>query len=808
MVSLLHAQITTVQSGNWSDGSTWAFGAIPTQTEDVIIASEHVVTVDIQTASCKSVSFGDNNSKLAMGDGSILNVYGNFTLATTTHTAFSAWGVNAKVRFTGSEIQKLSGWSTSAFSTSFQYLLVDKSDGKLTTDSTNMRLGIGDTLEVLNGTFELGYQDDIESRTFSGSATSATFIIHPNGNFNMIGSTSHIRRASNTSIALSRTGTLHVYGIATIRTTSTNRVNFDNVIIYPGGRLSAASFSTSNPGIFNPDTVIVQAGGELRVVSTTSFWEPSATVILEQSGEYRITASTAENAFPQNFINTGTVRYASTSAQTVKDMDYHSIEFSFEGTKTWTLADSRFVADTFEINNSVPVLLTATSPFNITVNKVLRLTTGSIENNDPNANIKLANNAEISRATGVILSPPLFEDTWNVRYTSTTASVTTGAELPENSEVNNLYIFSTDQTVTLGGNIKVRGNLTLSAGTFDNDGELNNKTLTIGNGSTIRRAAGQLSQIPSFEGTANIEYISTLYEVTTDNEIPNNNAIINNFTLTGTKGVILGKDVYVNGELKLEGSSLFTDVYKVTLGSNATLIETVGGIVSGKIATSRILSQGVLDMLGGLGLEINALGGAPGVTYIERLNNPRPDVFGGRRHFVINPTNNIGLNAEMKLHYFDHEVSYLNEANLVLYKSTNNGIDWTKEGGAIDTLQNFITLSGINSFSTWALNDKDSAVVGIKSNIEVPSIFSLSQNYPNPFNPSTIINFTVPENSFITLQVYNSLGELVATLFNNMAEVGKIYSLNFDARGFSSGMYFARLSSNNNSIVKKMVLIK
>lgn len=808
IISIVNGQITTVQSGNWSEGSTWAFGVVPNSNEDVVIANDHIVTVNIESAECKSISFGNNNSKLALNIGSLLSVYGNFSLASTTHNAFSAWGENAKIRFTGSEIQKLIGWSTSAFSTSFQYLLVDKSDGKLTTDSTNMRLGLGDTLEVLNGTFELGYQDDIESRTFSGSATSTTFIIQPNGNFNMVGSTSHIRRASNTSIALSRTGTLHVHGIATLRTTSTNRVNFDNVIVYSGGRLGATSFSSSNPGIFNPNQVTVKSGGELRVGSTTSFWEPSASVILEQGGEYRITVSTAENAFPLNFVNNGTVRYASSSAQTVKDMDYHSIEFSFEGLKTWNLANNRVVADSLEINNTASVVLTASTPYTVTVYKVLRLTTGSIDNTSPNANLRIANNAEISRATGEILATPLYEEEWNARYTSTTASVTTGPELPNNAQLNNLSIFSTEQTVTLGSNIKVNGNLTLSAGTFDNDGESNDKTLTLGNGATIRRAAGSLSQIPNFEGSANIEYISTLYEVTTGNEVPDNNNIINNILVTGSKGIILGKDVYVNGELKLEGSSLSTDIYKITLGSNASLSETPNGIVVGKVITSRTLGQGVNNLLGGIGLEINPLGGAPGLTTIERLNNARPDVYGSKRHFYITPANNSGLNAEIKFHYFDFEVAHLNEANLVLYKSTNNGVDWTKEGGLIDTVANYVTLSGVNNFSVWTLNDKDSAVVGVKDNSVIPNTFSLLQNYPNPFNPSTTLKFSVSKNDFITLNVYSSLGELVSTLYNDNADMGKVYTVNFDAKEFSSGMYFARLSSSNNSLVVKMILIK
>ena len=81
--------------------------------------------------------------------------------------------------------------------------------------------------------------------------------------------------------------------------------------------------------------------------------------------------------------------------------------------------------------------------------------------------------------------------------------------------------------------------------------------------------------------------------------------------------------------------------------------------------------------------------------------------------------------------------------------------------------------------------------------------FYLSDAYPNPFNPSTKISFSVVENSNTTLKIYNSLGQIVSTIFNGMAETGKYYSIDFKAENLSSGIYFAVLESSNNSITKE-----
>ncbi|NJD23010.1 MAG: T9SS type A sorting domain-containing protein, partial [Melioribacter sp.] len=92
-------------------------------------------------------------------------------------------------------------------------------------------------------------------------------------------------------------------------------------------------------------------------------------------------------------------------------------------------------------------------------------------------------------------------------------------------------------------------------------------------------------------------------------------------------------------------------------------------------------------------------------------------------------------------------------------------------------------------------------------NTTLPDKFNLDQNYPNPFNPSTIIAFNISQQSFVTLKIYNILGQEVATLVSKTLPAGN-YREVWDASNFPSGIYIYQLCSDNNVLVKKMNFIK
>ncbi|MCP4633092.1 MAG: T9SS type A sorting domain-containing protein, partial [candidate division Zixibacteria bacterium] len=89
----------------------------------------------------------------------------------------------------------------------------------------------------------------------------------------------------------------------------------------------------------------------------------------------------------------------------------------------------------------------------------------------------------------------------------------------------------------------------------------------------------------------------------------------------------------------------------------------------------------------------------------------------------------------------------------------------------------------------------------------LPYQTSLSQNYPNPFNPVTTIEYALPHQSEVRLDVYNLLGQRVETLVDNIQKLGN-YSISWNASGFSSGIYFYRLTSGDKTYTKRMTLLK
>ncbi len=119
---------------------------------------------------------------------------------------------------------------------------------------------------------------------------------------------------------------------------------------------------------------------------------------------------------------------------------------------------------------------------------------------------------------------------------------------------------------------------------------------------------------------------------------------------------------------------------------------------------------------------------------------------------------------------------------------------------------------------SWALAGSGSFSLNLPSNhpavfdlsVESPKLpekYSLEQNFPNPFNPGTRIRFSLPEGARVRLQVMNVLGQVVSTLIDSPLEPG-YHSAWFDAREFSSGIYFYRLQAGNFVEVRKMMSIR
>ena len=97
--------------------------------------------------------------------------------------------------------------------------------------------------------------------------------------------------------------------------------------------------------------------------------------------------------------------------------------------------------------------------------------------------------------------------------------------------------------------------------------------------------------------------------------------------------------------------------------------------------------------------------------------------------------------------------------------------------------------------------------LGVSDETSVPKTFALHQNYPNPFNPKSTIKYEIAKNGFVSLKVYDIIGNEVATIVNQNQNAG-IYEIYFDASDLNSGIYFYKLTTNNFSEIKKMILVK
>jgi hypothetical protein len=108
---------------------------------------------------------------------------------------------------------------------------------------------------------------------------------------------------------------------------------------------------------------------------------------------------------------------------------------------------------------------------------------------------------------------------------------------------------------------------------------------------------------------------------------------------------------------------------------------------------------------------------------------------------------------------------------------------------------------------TFAFAGPATGFIEIVGKGDLPTAFRLGQNYPNPFNPITVIKYELPRASHVTLKIYNTLGQEVATVVDENKPAG-VHTAQFDATGLASGVYLYRLTAGNFVEAKKLTVLQ
>jgi len=201
-------------------------------------------------------------------------------------------------------------------------------------------------------------------------------------------------------------------------------------------------------------------------------------------------------------------------------------------------------------------------------------------------------------------------------------------------------------------------------------------------------------------------------------------------------------------------------------------------------------------------------------------NRPLPVQLASFTGSVINQQGHVRLNwrtlTETNNYGFYVQKSQSNQSNyqtispLVPGHGTTlepHDYAWTDVNATSGTWYYRLKQVDLDGTEHYSESIQPTGLTGVKEK-PLPTEFALSQNYPNPFNPTTKLEYALPKQSHVTLEVYNLLGQRVATLLDEVKQAG-YHAVDFDANGFSSGLYFYRMTANGSvTFMKKMLLLK
>ena len=795
-----------VANGNWSATTTWSLtrggasgAATPGASDNVIIPSPYTLTLDASGKNCLNLTIESggyfvsstinptsSQQYVRINGTSVVNngVIGYTSAAPGTNTALCFEIYGSTVTFSGSGISKISRIRNGS-GISNTTAVIDQ-DMTLTYTGTSGTGGVawygfngtssGSTLKINTGR-TVTCIDQAYIGTNSSTASDG-----PNTTIQVDGSL--LMQGANCTMSLrpltGATVSLIVNGIVDIGRT-----------LMPSGTTGVTS------------TITVNSGGELKVGTygpgVAYFDVPTQTVTglgtftLSGAGGVTMQIGSTYGLDPINGPIQTTTRNFSTSAN-----------YSYVGTSA-QVTNLPSAVGSLTFSNSVGI--TVNNP--VTVSGTLTL----------GGNNSYTNLSNVSGYTGIIYSASVPQTT-GTEFGGSLATLT----------INN------SSGVTLGAANSISGALTLTLGNIS----LGSNNLTVGSvsgGSATSYVAangtGALLQSVGSSATFPIGDIAyrpvTLASVTGTSpvisaRVTNANAGgINDGSLGSISptrywaiGLVSGSFTAGTVNLTYGADDGVTDNANLNIGTSATLAGTytsLGGI--GSANTSGNITSNSIGSLGtpGYFLLANAIGGI----------NPLPVELSSLTSTIKG--RNVQLNWETKtevaFNKFDIDRASVN--------ANDASVTWASVGSVhasgtsntpgkysfiekdLQTGKYQYRLKMIDNDGSYKFSDI------VETEISIPVNFDLSQNFPNPFNPSTKINYTLPYDSKVILEVFNINGEKVVQLVNKEQSAG-YYSVDFSSssinHSISSGVYFYRITAankitaNNFSSIKKMVLLK
>jgi hypothetical protein len=737
---------TGATNTDWNVTSNWISGSVPSSSTDVVISSGSNQPVIGAAAFCKNIT---------INSGATLTITGSNTL-----TVSGNWAISGN----------LNGGTTSGSGTVTIAGTATQSIGSLTTTSAI-------TFSKTSGAVNI---------TGNVSAASFTMSTEPTGDASV---------TLNTGVSMTLTGALAL-NLPASSGRSTFNIN--------GATVSCASVTLGGTtgGIF---TTINISTGTLSVTGNITSAGIDSRIIFSGAGALNVGGTFTAGTFT---ASTGTVNFNGSGSQTVGGVTYNNLTMSGGGTKSLGGA--------------------------ATVNGVLTLTNGTFTNS---SNLTLGNGATISRSGGSLSAAPTFGATTNVTYTAPTtpASITTGYELPT-SGLNNLTI-NNSSGVTLNAAATVNGTLTMSAGNI----ALGGNTLTLGTAAgspgTLTYTAGYLTGTGTFTrwfGTSLITLGNVSGRFPMGVSTNNRNLWIGGTPTTGGTVSVQYTDATTESAISFtENSNPFVNRY------DASWTVATANSFAGNSLSLQIQGSGIPGISNIVDLTISgpaaAAAGSPLATsgtssdpVISR--NGLTQATLASTLFYIASTSSSALPVEMTSF-----TAVLQGTSALLKWSTatevnNNGFEIQRraEGTTSWAKVGFASGAGTsNAPKAYSYEDKNLApgvyVYRIKQidnngafkysastqvDAGVSTTLQLCGNYPNPFNPTTNIQFSVPQDGYASLKIYNILGQEVATLFSGIAKTGHYIPATFNASRLASGIYFARLQYSGKSLVQRMLMTK